>query len=711
MNLIADALTVFGSRFGIGANPAKKECYLIKANDMKSFPFEIEAGVEIAGRKVVLPLTKEGENFYFHDQKITPTTMRYSGIDPDSGLHFKLTFRIPFRPRDVYFSTIPVIYIEAEVEKLSNTFRWMPVKIKDADFKIFLKLKSNEFSFNFEKKSKEVELTYKHFIRRPPETKEGLLAQETTPILEERITKNKIAIIEGEFENGEFYENCGSTKERKKIILCWADYEAPVLLVKDKLREFKYTEYFKNVDEVLKWGNNNYHKVVENSNKVDDIFLSHNLGTSVSNLLSMTLHSWLFDTWYVRLDDKDWYSVWEGSCFFHSTVDVEYTQSPFYLSVWPELLELELDEWTDFGKPGESVIGDRGKGTIFLSHDMGVLANADRQYYPHEMEVEENANYILMAYAHWRRTGKDNIIRKHKDFIKKLMDFIIACDTTGNGIVDLCCANTIDDASPAIQFGKEQIYLGVKAMAAIKAGIEILKYNGLKDTDTYKKFVSSSISTIEKEGWLNDHYIVSLTKTKDGLIDPWTKEKLSGELEGWDAYHIYTENGLALLEMVGFKVGLNPDRIRKDLINATKKTITKYGCRHSSYVSKEEKHDVKVGLASSSNKVGWISMNMLRDIVACYYGIDLINLSENYWDWQLTTNSQDIYLFFETFYGNNLNLYPRGLAIFGYMEAIANFVYDKVKGRKTYKPLKKNLIVPLYFFADWEKGEVLKIQS
>ncbi len=56
MNLIADALTVFGSRFGIGINPAHRECYLIKSNDIKAFPFEIEAGIEIEGRKIYLPL-------------------------------------------------------------------------------------------------------------------------------------------------------------------------------------------------------------------------------------------------------------------------------------------------------------------------------------------------------------------------------------------------------------------------------------------------------------------------------------------------------------------------------------------------------------------------------------------------------------------------------------------------------------------------------
>ncbi|MGC8764335.1 MAG: glutaminase domain-containing protein [Brevinematia bacterium] len=711
MNLIADALTVFGSRFGIGINPAKRECYLIKADDIKAFPFELEAGIEVNGKRIYLPLSSDKENFYFHDQKLTPTTMQLSGIDPDSGLHLKLSFMIPFRPKDVYFSTIPVIYIKLKLEKLPNPFRWFGVKITKLEGKIFLRFKSKKFNYEYDKDKKEVLLSYEHIIKRPPKVEGGVLAQLSTPIEEKRKSTDRIAILEGDYSDGEFYRHFDINSDGE-ILICWANYESPILSVKGKLCEFKYTESFRDVQDVVKWGKENYREVLKNSNNVDNIFLSHNLGVSVSNLMSMTLHSWLYDSWYVRLDDeKDWYSVWEGSCFFHSTIDVEYTQSPFYLSVWPELLELELDEWPLYAKDGEIAIGDRGKGSLFLSHDMGLFANADRHFYPHEMEVEENANYILMAYAHWRRTGNDGIIRKHFQLIKKLMDFILACDTTGNGIVDLCCANTIDDASPAVQFGKEQIYLAVKSMAAVLCGIEILAYTSKENLSKYKTFVSRAKNTIEKEGWKDDHYIVSLTKSADGLVDPWSGKKLSGELEGWDAYHIYTENGLALLEMVGKRIGLSEKRIKEDILNAVKNTFTKYGCRHSSYIHNVRDSEVRIGLASSSNKVGWISMNMLRDIVACYYGIDLFYLAENYWDWQLTTNSQDIYLFFETFYGNNLNLYPRGLAVFGYMEAIAGFSCDRVNGRKSSKPIRRNIEIPIFMFADWREGKVLKIKT
>jgi hypothetical protein len=712
MQLMADAITVFGSRFGVAINPARRECYLIKANEIKSFPFEIRAGVEFEGKKIFFPLCKNEKYFDFLDQDSTPTTIQLSGIDPESGLHVKLTLRSLFKPRDIFLSTIPVIYIEVEVKRLLTSFRWFPLRKDKIKGKIFIEISSDRFKFE-EGKENELKFSYSHIIRRPPQTDKGLLAQTSKLVDEERKCTNKISGIEGKLENTTFYQEFELLpgEEGKRIVLCWADYEKPILMLKNGLAEFKYTEYFKNLDEVSEWARKNYNIALDNSKKVDGIILSHNLGNSVSHLLIYTLHSWLFDTWYVRKPEGgDWYSVWEGSCYFHSTVDVEHTQTPFYLTVWPELLELELDEWPAYAKDGEKVIGERGKNTLYLSHDIGILANADRQYYPHDMEVEESANYIIMAYVHWRRTAKDTIIKKHADFIQKLMDFILACDTTGNGFVDRCCANTIDDASPAIQFGREQVYLAVKAMAAISCGVEILSYVMKDNVGKYNDFVLRAISTLEKKGWKEDHYIVTLTKTADGLVDPWTGKEMSGELEGWDSYHIYTENGMALLEMTGKRIGLKEERIRADILNAVKKTLLKYGCRHSSYIPHKTVEAIE-GLASGSNKVGWISMNMLRDIAGGYYGLDLFSLAGNYWDWQLTTNTQDIYLFFETFYGNNLNLYPRGLAIFGYMDGISGFVYDKVKNLKRFSPVRANIDVPLYLFADWEKGKVLKVKS
>ena len=248
-------------------------------------------------------------------------------------------------------------------------------------------------------------------------------------------------------------------------------------------------------------------------------------------------------------------------------------------------------------------------------------------------------------------------------------------------------------------------------MASIKAGKAILDHVGGFSTVKYQKFADAALKTIEKEGWKEDHYVVTLTQTMNGLVNPWTGEKLSGPLEGWDAYHIYTANGLALLDMVGYDTGMNKKRLKEDFATGLENTLMKYGCRHTSYVNHKPPELSIPGLASIAGKVGWISMNMLRDIAAAYSGLDLFAMADRYWDWQVTVNTQDIFLFFETFYGNNLNFYPRGIAVFGYFEAAAGFRYDRIKDHLDLNPVRSSMDVPLPFLADWKTGAVPKMKT
>ena len=704
MQLIGDALTVLGSRIGIAWDPANHKSFLVRHGKHPGIPLEIKAGIQVGDKTYVLPLTSEDDKFGFLDQGMTPTTMTMGGIDPVTGIHVKLTIRIPFRPRDEKFSTVPVVHMELTVDRLECSFRWVGLNREPVAGTLFL-----EFSgagFDFQPSDNQLQVNYvSEFVR--PQLGKGEFPDTID-------CHDQIATLEGKL-NGTRWESAFELKPGHKgprIAVAWCVYDKPVLSVMNELCPFKYTEQFKTLAEVVAWAKQHETEIIETSRKVDGIFAKQNLGTSVGHLLSQTLHSWLLDSWWAkRPNGQDWFIIWEGTCYFYSTVDVEYTQGPFYLAFWPELLELELQEWPFYGKDGTKSIGERGKGTLYLSHDIGQYTDGAGQYYPHEMEVEENANYLLLAYVHWRRTGKDNVLHQHQDFIQKLMDFICACDTSGNGIPDLGCANTIDDASPAVQFGKEQIYLGVKAMAAVQVGLEMLKYTGKSGLNRYLKYTEQARQTVEQLGWVHDHYVVTLTRTKDGLKDPWNGKPMSGELEGWDAYHIYTANGLVLLDMVGYACGLSEDRLKQDIENAVVPTLLDYGCKHSSYngyIGRED--DSPVGV-SSPPQVGWISMNMLRDIAGAYRGLDLFNLADRYWDWQCTTNCQQIALFFETFYGNNLHFYPRGVAVFGYLDAALGFRYDVVNKTWSFAPVRSGLQIPLLLFADWNQGTVPVVKT
>jgi hypothetical protein len=323
------------------------------------------------------------------------------------------------------------------------------------------------------------------------------------------------------------------------------------------------------------------------------------------------------------------------------------------------------------------------------------------------MEVEETANYVILAYCHYRRTANGSLIEAHGETIEKYLAFLDAASTTGTGIPDRGVANTIDDGSPAIQYGRSQVYLAVKTLAALETGAEMLKMLGRGARALECRTRAQKIRTlIEEKGWRSDHFAVLLDKQAAGLVNPWTRQEFSvEELPGWDAPHIYTANGMAALDMVGRDLGLDRNKIVRDLTVATDRCLREYGCVHTDFDNRQlAAVEAMPGLAGAARSPGWIAMNMLRDIAGFYRGVDLRHLSDRYWNWQTTTNSQEARMFFEAFGGNNLCFYPRGVAVWGYFDALAGLVIDKVTGiDKASRPIPQ-VSVPKLFDADWRAG-------
>jgi hypothetical protein len=84
--------------------------------------------------------------------------------------------------------------------------------------------------------------------------------------------------------------------------------------------------------------------------------------------------------------------------------------------------------------------------------------------------------------------------------------------------------------------------------------------------------------------------------------------------------------------------------------------------------------------------------------------VDLRDMAQRYWEWQVLTNTQEPNVFHETFSGNNLRFYPRGVAIWGYFDALAGQVINRVKGMDRAEPALPGVRVPRLFDADWRSG-------
>jgi hypothetical protein len=704
MQVMGDALAVLGSRHGLAWDPFNRQTYLVRFDRHPGIPCKLRVGLRLGERTVVLPLAPEGAVFGFVDQEMMPTSMVLTGVDPETALKVRLQVRIPFRPRDAEFSTAPVYYLTANVSRLEKSFRWERTVPGPVTGTLFLELEGEALRLAPAGKGLDLQLDAPftgpvdgHVPARVPSPTGRVTVQERLEVLQGEVTASG-AEAPFTLEMGQVGPN---------VQLAWCAYAPPILTVSGERAPFRYTQNLRSLRQVVSWARQHAQEVEAFGKWFDQVIADHSLGVTITHLMAQTLHSWLINTWWtVRPSSgKEWFSVWEGSCYFHSTVDVEFTQGPFYLTLWPELLRLELEEWPDFVKPGELCLGERGKGTLFLAHDMGVHAVCGEQAYPHDMEVEEAANYVLLAYGYWRRSGDGSIQRKHSEVIRKFLDFIVACDTNGNGVPDEGCTNTIDDASPAVQYGREQVYLAVKALGALVCGAELLADAGYSEVERYREQAQRIRETIEAKGWKKDHYVVALDPSAEGLRDPWSGELLHGELPGWDASHIYTANTLPILDMVGCDLGLDDVRLAQDMVVAAQRTLGQYGCRHTdARVTKQV--SLGEGTATLSSNNGWVAMNVLRDLAAAYRGVDLLPMAERYWDWQAATNAREVRVFFETFGGNNLCFYPRGVVAWAYFEAAAGFVYDKVAGERSADALRLTTRVPLLALADWRGRHV-----
>jgi hypothetical protein len=682
MHPITDAAATLGARFNLILNPHDHCLYQNAYGDWRERRLDLTVGVKTPEGEVwALPFTTKAQHFPFVEQFDTLTTIEYRALHVGLWIEFRMRLRAPFYPRDVKLSTAPVYYVDLEVRPMKR-FRWMGSESP---------LQAGELVFELSGEGVEFGRTdggfCYAFTSGPPERYKDMP-------LEARVE----SWVDG--DGAEPFGPAGlrsrfdlTSGEPGRLSLAWSNWAPePVLEVFGEKTPFKYQKLFGSREELLAWARAERSGIEQRCDVLDKLFTDWSLGASTSNMAALALHSFLPNTWWTtRKDGRDWFSAWEGSCFHQSTIDVEYNDAMLYFALWPELLEMLLDEWADFEVDGTKTLGPDGKGSSYLCHDVGACHVVGRQTYNHDMEVEENTNYLLLLTAWASFTGNLEKAAERVPLGRRLAEFIFKSDSSGNGVPDRGIANTIDDASPALQYGLEQVYLAFKSHAALWALAELEQKCGVKGSqaERWRAFASKGIKTIEDEAWVGDHYAVTLTRTTEGLVNPWTGKPLpEGELAGWDAYSVYTTNGLLYLFLGAMKMPRwKMNRLRRDVENAHAATVTPYGGRHT----------------SGSDNIIWFSQNMWRDYVAAYLGVDMLNNIERYWDYQVTVGDNwGSCLYYDTTEQNNLNFYPRGATVFGAPLSAAGLGLNRGEKELTLRPVRSTLTVPLLPLADWE---------
>lgn len=693
MGLLQEALVGrLGSRFSLNFRPREHRVYLSPMGRFYDQPIEIGIGLRLNGKTHIMPFA-DNENFAFFpkiEQEFLIEGIEYKARDVELGLEFVCRIHAPFYPGNRQISVAPFFYIDLSIcSFIHGRSDFRPVSGEwffslagaqiGADGNITLPITS-ELDRNCWYYSGEC----------PPESRSSFSESKF-------YGEVKVCPLEPDFKwlttlnstnvclNKPFLlENPEQVLHETLII---AGYQRDtVLKAWQNDCQFLYTKYFANIEAVIEYARSERDELLAKTTLFGRTVSLSSISEATKSLIACGFQNYLANSWWVwDGSQNDWFFIWEGWCSFHSTIDVEYNNSWFALLFWPELLEKQLNAWFHSIQP---------EG--FPSHDLGILLEVSSQVYPHHMPVEESCNLLLLTYVFWRFKGYQNW-QQHLPELIKVVTYLLTTDTTGNGYPNIGVANTIDDAAASVQFAKEQTYLAVKVLSALTAFLELA--GNIPNSDILKELAAKSNQLIEKIkdtmeniAWLNDHYAVCLPQSGADLRDVWTGKKIEGDdLNGWNAYSLYTTNGLLFLLATGLKPDLNYERLLTDLQQSMNKSITPFGCTHSSI--------------DRSNV--WLSQNFWRDQIAGYLGIDLLDMAERYWkflEWENTQGRGGCFV--DTYGWNWLSYYPRGVTTIGILASALGMRVNAEAKTIELAPVRLPCRFPLTILADWEKGSI-----
>ena len=708
-----------GSRFNLLFEPHQRRVMHSALGRLLDEPVDLAVGlVQPDGELRTLPLTRHGRPLAACEQFERFNSITFRGHCPEYRLRFELNVHSVFYPQDDRLCVMPAIYLEVRVSPTGGV-RWvepageMPKKVK-----LFIRLQRPDTSVTASgEDGGRIELAYRNGLE--PRLEHHHEAPDRGPAPEPVSVRERIQSLNAGGEPTP--EGDGLTLELPvtaegsgvKWRLVWGAFVGePVLRVKRRgaVRDarFRYTRYWDSLDAVMSEAIDRRDERLALSRRLEKLVDQAPLDPAQSHLLHQGFHAYLSNTWWCDAEGGEdeggegggrgggrlpWFSVWEGTCCFHATLDVEFNVSLFYLALWPELLKMQFPQWAESATP------HAGSGGGYLAHDLGWGTVADGQAYPHDMPVEENANFLLLmqAYCHW--CGDRSPARAHLETIVSLAKYLVWSDRDGSGMPSAGAANTIDDAGPAVQYARKQTYLAVKRIAALRAACDLIRLAGAEAHDDFARSCESlaehDASLLEQAAWLGDHYAVCVDRSAVGVIDPWTGEPLPyDELPGWDAYSIYTGSALLPAAMINQPPVLEPDRLRQDVAAAMREAAGRYGCGHTS--------------ADTENV--WVSQNLWRDHLAEYLGLKPMP-AQHYWDLQVMSNTGgESRGFIDTYVNNNLGFYPRGVAAIGYLFAGPRLVIDRLAGGGVLITISPNRTTPqrwpLVPLADWQAGKV-----
>ncbi|MBB6429427.1 glutaminase domain-containing protein [Algisphaera agarilytica] len=720
MQLMSWMIGRLGSRFGLMFEPYERRVMHSALGRFLDQPLDLAVGlIEPDGRQRVLPFTKDNDNdgvdqFANCEQfdRINSTTFR--GYSERYGLRFEMNIHSVFYPQNERLCVMPAFYLEMRVNPLRRFRLVKRVGEAPGKVKLFIRLRRPETelsaSDNTIRMAYDIPLKPADPWERPRPVSE--LAKEVPTVhAEDRIVS---------LNPGCEVTPCGQgltldlpvtrSGSGTKWRLVWASHVAePVLTVKREgeihQAKLRYNQHWPDVDAVAQEAIKTRDERLALSRRFEKLLEQAPLDASQRHLNNQSFQNFLCNTFWcdtipspeategLLSEPLEWFSVWDGSPTYHSALDVEYNNSLFYLAVWPRLLKVQLRQWVERSEPHEP------SGGRVMRHDLGVGMTATDSAYDHRMPVEENANFLLLLETLVRWTGDKQTASAYLDVAWELARYLIWTDRDASGFPTEGVANAMVDAAAAMQYARKQTYLAVKRVAALRAAAGMFRRSlELDKARECEQLVERDTRKIEEAAWLGDHYAVAVDKSAVELTDPVTGEPLEiDELPGWDAYSIYTANGLLLPELIGQPPLLDRDRLTRDVYRSNRECNGRYGDGHSSLEPNNPR----------------ISQNIWRDLLARYLRLGGESSAQQYWDLQVMSNTHSQSLgYTDTYIHNRLHNYPRGVVTMGYYLATPRLMIDRLAPGAvgTYITVDPDRHTPqrwpLLPLADWQAGKI-----
>ena len=263
----------------------------------------------------------------------------------------------------------------------------------------------------------------------------------------------------------------------------------------------------------------------------------------------------------------EWFSVWDGSPTHHSPLDVEYNNATFYLTLWPRLLKVLLHQWAERvipHKPSGGRVGpprpgpgDGRHGQRLPPPDAGgrktPTSCCSWRPTPVGPATPGRGGPTSTSCVAWRGTWRGPTATRRG-----------SRPTAWRTRSSTRCPPCASPASRRISRSNASPRCAPPPASSTAPG-------AARRPASATNWSSADTRKIEEAAWLGDHYAVAVDKSAVELVNPDTGEPLDYEdLAGWDAYSIYTGNGLLLPEFIGQPPLLDRARLTQDVYRANR---------------------------------------------------------------------------------------------------------------------------------------------